>query len=99
MLKVNVNVKVQVQVQSVLLGELSPLDALLDINQTVDCATLVANQTLALAKVKQLHQRPELKRRDLADVMRAIALDPSALVTDKNIDFLIFTASAPMAAH
>ena len=94
-----VQAKVQVQVQSVLRGDLSPLDALADINQTVDCATLLANQTLAPAKVKQLHQRPELKRHDLADVMRAIALDLSALVTDKNIDFAIFTASARMAAH
>ena len=91
--------QVQVRVQSALRGDLSPLDALADINQTVDCATRVANQTLALAKVKQLHQRLELKRHDLADMMRAIALDLSALVTDKNIDFAIFTASAPMAAH
>ena len=94
-----VQVKVQVQVQSALRGDLSPLDALADINQTVDSATLVANQTLALAKVKQLRQRSELRRRDLADVMRAIALDLSALVTDKNIDFAIFTVSAPVAAH
>ena len=89
----------KVQVQSAMRGDQQPLAALADINQTVDRATLVANQMLALAKVEQLRQQPELKTLDLAVVMRAVALDLSALIADKNIDFAIDTVAAPMAAH
>ncbi len=89
----------KVQVQSAMRGDLQPADAFKDISQTVDRATLVANQMLALAKVEQLRQQPELKTLDLADVMRAVALDLSALMADKNIDFAIETVAAPMAAH
>ena len=89
----------KVQVQSAMRGDLQPLNALLEINQTVDRATMVANQMLALAKVEQLRQQPDLKTLDLADVVRAVALDLSALMADKNIDFSIETVAAPMAAH
>ena len=89
----------KVQVQSAMRGDLQPVDAFKDISQTVDRATLVANQMLALAKVEQLRQQPELKTLDLANVMRAVALDLSALMADKNIDFAIETVAAPMAAH
>ncbi|MGB4117379.1 MAG: sensor histidine kinase [Polaromonas sp.] len=89
----------KVQVQSAMRGDQPPNEALADINQTVDRATLVANQMLALAKVEQLRQQPELKTLDLAEVMRAVALDLSALMADKNIDFAIDTVAAPMAAH
>ena len=89
----------KVQVQSAMRGDQQPLDALADINQTVDRATQVANQMLALAKVEQLRQQPDIKTLDLAEVMRAVALDLSALVADKNIDFAIETAAAPIAAH
>jgi two-component system, OmpR family, sensor histidine kinase TctE len=89
----------KVQVQSAMRGDQQPMAALADINQTVDRATLVANQMLALAKVEQLRQQPELKTMDLADVMRAVALDLSALMAEKNIDFAIETVAAPMAAH
>ena len=89
----------KVQVQSAMRGDQQPLAALVDINQTVDRATLVANQMLALAKVEQLRQQPELKTLDLAGVMRAVALDLSALIADKNIDFDIATVPAPLAAH
>ena len=89
----------KVQVQSALRGDQRPLDALAEINQTVDRAAQVANQMLALAKVEQLRQQPDLQTLDLADVMRAVALDLSALVADKNIDFAIETVAAPIAAH
>ena len=89
----------KVQVQSAMRGDMQPTDAFQDINQTVDRATLVANQMLALAKVEQLRQQPDVKTLDLADVMRAVALDLSALMADKNIDFAIETKPAPMAAH
>ena len=89
----------KVQVQSAMRGDLQPPDALKEIDQTVDRATLVANQMLALAKVEQLRQQPDLKTLDLAEVMRAVALDLSALIADKNIDFAIETVTAPIAAH
>ena len=89
----------KVQVQSAMRGDLQPPDALKEIDQTVDRATLVANQMLALAKVEQLRQQPDLKNLDLAEVMRAVALDLSALIADKNIDFAIETVTAPIAAH
>lgn len=47
----------KVQVQSALRGDHDALDALSDINQTVDRATVLANQMLALAKVEQLRQQ------------------------------------------
>jgi len=89
----------KVQVQSAIRGDMLPLNALLEINQTVDRATLVANQMLALAKVEQLRQQPDVKTLDLAAVVRAVALDLSALMADKNIDFAIETVAAPMLAH
>ena len=89
----------KVQVQSAMRGDMQPTDAFQDINQTVDRATLVANQMLALAKVEQLRQQPDVKTLDLADVMRAVALDLSALMADKNIDFAIVTVPAPLATH
>jgi two-component system, OmpR family, sensor histidine kinase TctE len=89
----------KVQVQSAMRGDMQPADAFKDINQTVDRATLVANQMLALAKVEQLRQQPDVKTLDLAAVVRAVALDLSALMADKNIDFAIETVAAPMAAH
>ena len=89
----------KVQVQSAMRGDMQPLNALLEINQTVDRATLVTNQMLALAKIEQLRQQPDIKTLDLAAVMRAVALDLSALMADKSIDFAIETVAAPMAAH
>ena len=89
----------KVQVQSAMRGDMQSAQAFKEINQTVDRATLVANQMLALAKVEQLRQQPDLKTLDLADVMRAVALDLSALIADKNIDFAIVTVPTPLAAH
>jgi len=89
----------KVQVQSAMRGDQQPMDALADINQTVDRATQVANQMLALAKVEQLRQQPDVRTLDLAAVMRAVALDLSALMADKNIDFAIETVPAALAAH
>ena len=89
----------KVQVQSAMRGDAPPMAAFEEINQTVDRATQVANQMLALAKVEQLRQQPDFKTLDLSDVMRAVALDLSALMADKNIDFSIDTQPAPTAAH
>lgn len=89
----------KVQVQSAMRGDMAPKDALLDINQTVDRATQVANQMLSLAKVEQLRQQADAQPLDLASVVRAVALDVSALIAEKNLDFSIETTEAPIAAH
>lgn len=89
----------KVQVQSALRGDLDATAALSEINQTVDRATILANQMLALAKVEQLRQQPGAQRSDLAAVVRAVALDLSPLLGEKDIDFDIETVSANVSAH
>ena len=87
------------QVQSALHGDLEPRQALLEINDTVDRATVLANQMLALAKVEQLRQQADADRIDLADVVRSIALELSPLIAEKDLDFEIATVPAPVQAH
>ncbi len=54
---------------------------------------------LALAKVEQLRQQTGEGVRDLADAVRAVALDLSPLIAGKDIDFTIETTPAPVVAH
>lgn len=75
------------QVQSARRGDVAPEQALVEISQTVERATTLANQMLSLAKVEQLRQQPESAPLDLGDVVRHIALDLSPLVADKALDF------------
>lgn len=89
----------KVQVQSALHGDLDAREALSDISQTVERATLLANQMLALAKVEQLRQQPELKAIDLAQVVRQVALDLSPLIGEKDIDFEMASVPAWVLAH
>ncbi len=87
------------QVQSALRGDAPPDQALREIGDTVDRATQLANQMLALAKVEQLrHQAtPPLTRLDT--VLREAALDLSPLVAQHDLDFGIYTDPAPLRAH
>jgi two-component system, OmpR family, sensor histidine kinase TctE len=93
----------KVQVQSALRGDIDAPSALDEINQTVDRATLLANQMLSLAKVEQLRQQREpasgQRAPDLAQVVRAVALDLSPLIAAKDIDFSIETEPAPVVSH
>ncbi|SFC43633.1 two-component system, OmpR family, sensor histidine kinase TctE [Polaromonas sp. OV174] len=89
----------KVQVQSALRGDMDAREALVDIRQTVDRATLLANQMLALAKVEQLRQQADLPLIDLAQVLRSVALDLSPLIAEKDLDFEIETAPAPIRSH
>ncbi len=89
----------KVQVQSALRGDVAPTQALTEISDTVDRATVLANQMLALAKVEQLRQQMVSTVVDWAIVMREIALDLSALIAQKDIDFEIITAPAPVLTH
>ncbi len=87
------------QVQSALRGDVEPRQALAEIKATVDRATQLANQMLALAKVEQLRQQADDSVIDLAEVVRAVALDLSPLLADKDIDFDIATVPAAVHAH
>ncbi len=88
----------KVQVQSALRGDVAPLAALAEINGTVDRATTLANQMLALAKVEQLRQQADAVF-DLAQETRAVALDVSPLIAERDLDFDIVTVPAPVRAH
>ena len=87
------------QVQSALRGDVDPRQALLEIQDTVERATVLANQMLSLAKVEQLRQQPDESVNDFAEVVRAMALELAPLVADKDLDFEIATASAPVRSH
>ena len=87
------------QVQSARRGDVDPLLALAEINQTVDRATTLANQMLALAKVEQMRQQDDAPVLDWADVVRAVALDLSALIAEHGLDFDIDTQTAPIRSH
>jgi len=89
----------KVQVQSALRGDIAPLPALHEINDTVERATQLANQLLALAKVEQLRQQPGGETCDLAGIVRAVALDLAPLMAAKDMDFEIHTVPAPLRAH
>ncbi|WP_298928793.1 sensor histidine kinase [uncultured Ramlibacter sp.] len=87
------------QVQSALRGDAPPLQALQEINATVERATVLANQMLSLAKVEQLRQQPDAAVNDLSALVRAMALELSPLIAEKDLDFEISTHSAPVMAH
>lgn len=87
------------QVQSALRGDVPPHQALQEINGTVERAAVLANQMLALAKVEQLRQQADSTVNDLAEVVRAVALELSPLVAEKDLDFEIATQPAPVRGH
>jgi two-component system sensor histidine kinase TctE len=87
------------QVQSARRGDVEPLQALEEIGHTVDRATELANQMLALAKVEQLRQDKNVPVVDWSNVLRAVALDLSALIADRSLDFSLDARPAPVQAH
>ncbi|MFL6691728.1 MAG: sensor histidine kinase [Ramlibacter sp.] len=87
------------QVQSALRGDVPPQVALTELNETVDRATVLANQMLSLAKVEQLRQERPPEITDLAQVVREVALDLSPLVAERDLEFDIDTEPARLAAH
>lgn len=87
------------QVQSALRGDVEPRLALAEINDTVERATVLANQMLSLAKVEQLRQQAASEVSDLAEVVRAVALELAPLIADRDLDFEIATQPAPVRAH
>ena len=87
------------QVQSAQRGDLPPAQALAEIGQTVDGATRLANQMLALAKVEQLRQQADTPLTDWADTVREVALDLAPLIADAGLDFELDTVPARVAGH
>jgi two-component system sensor histidine kinase TctE len=89
----------KVQVQSALRGDVPAHDGLQEIATTVDRATQLANQMLSLAKVEQVKQQQDFAAMDWADPVRAIALDLSALIGEKDLDFELITEPCVVIAH
>jgi two-component system sensor histidine kinase TctE len=87
------------QLQSAQRGDVSPAQALQEMSGTVERATLLANQMLALAKVEQLRQQGDAPVLDWAEVARAVALDLAPLIAQQQLDFDIDTATARVRAH
>jgi len=86
------------QLQSALRGDVDTQLALREMMQTVDGATELANQMLALAKIEQLRIQSDVPVVVWAEALRTVALDVSALVADKQLDFewLLDPAAATM---
>lgn len=89
----------KVQVQSALRGDTHARQALHEIGDTVDRATQLANQMLALAKVEQLRQQGDLGPAALDAALRDVALELSPLIAERDLDFSIATCPAPVRAH
>jgi two-component system sensor histidine kinase TctE len=87
------------QLQSAQRGDVPPQQAFIEIAHTVERATELANQMLALAKVEQLRQDTDAPVNDWAEVMRSVALDLAPLIAERTLDFSITTASAPVRSH
>jgi two-component system sensor histidine kinase TctE len=89
----------KVQVQSALRGDVAPQQALTEINHTVERASNLANQMLALAKVAQLSQERTQHQAHWDGVLREVALDLAPLMAERELDFDIETTPAPIQAH
>ena len=89
----------KVQVQSALRGDLPALEALQEIQTTVDRATMLANQMLSLAKVEQFRQQRDFYVVNWGDIVRTVALDLSPLIAQRDLDFEIIAESCSVRGH
>ena len=87
------------QVQSARRGDVAPAPALAEIEDTVDRATQLANQMLALAKVAQVQQQADVAPAQFDEVVRAVALDVAPLIAGKGLDFDLQTEPITLRAH
>ena len=91
------------QVQSARRGDVPPAQALAEIEDTVDRATLLANQMLALAKVEQLRQEDSNQNSSmlaqLDDIVRDVALELSPLIAERALDFSLQAEPLTLPAH
>ena len=81
------------QVQNAQRGDTPPDIAFAELAESVDRATRVANQMLALAKVAQLDATPtdSTEITDLHAMARELAVECSPLIADKELDFALDT--------
>ncbi len=86
------------QVQNAQRGDVPPTVAFAELAQSVDRATRVANQMLALAKVAQLEgESPETPpETELVSMARELVVECSPLLADKTLDFAL---DAPTGAE
>jgi two-component system sensor histidine kinase TctE len=94
----------KVQLQSAQRGDVQPHEAFQEMALTVERATQLANQMLALAKVEQLRQQSDTPVSDWAAIVHALALDLSALIAQRGLDFELDLSDladgpAPVRAH
>ena len=87
------------QLQSALRGDVPSTQALQEIGTTVERATRLANQMLALAKVEQVQAQGPLVPLALADAVSDVALDLSPLIAAKGLDFELQAEPAQVRAH
>ena len=87
------------QVQSARRGDVEPAQALQEIATTVERATELANQMLALAKVEQLRQQGDAPTLTADGLVRAVALDLAPLIAERQLDFDIHTVPVVLRAH
>jgi two-component system, OmpR family, sensor histidine kinase TctE len=88
----------RVQVQSALRGDVAPREALLEISQTTERATELANQMLALAKVEHL-KHGDAPPIGWDGILRGVALDLAPLMAERELDFDIHTEPATLQSH
>jgi two-component system, OmpR family, sensor histidine kinase TctE len=87
------------QVQSARRGDVTPEVAWPEIALTVERATALANQMLALAKVEQLRQQGDAPCIEGSEIVRAVALEVSPLIAQRQLDFDMHTDAAFVCAH
>ena len=87
------------QVQSARRGDVPPAQAFSEIEDTVDRASRLANQMLALAKVAQVRQQVEPATADFDAVVRDVALDLSPLIAQRELDFELQSTPVTLRAH
>ena len=86
------------QLQSARRGDLPPEQALDEMAHTVDSATELANQMLALAKVEQLRGELNTPVNNWSRVLHQVALDMAPLIADRSLDFDIELPEPPREA-
>ena len=86
------------QVQNAQRGHVPPQVAFDELAASVDRATRVANQMLAIAKVAQLDGMPEAANETtyLAILARDLAVECSPLIADKHLDFALEAPSGEL---
>lgn len=87
------------QVQSALRGDVEPLQALHEINTTVERGARLANQLLALAKIEQVHAQGPARPVALDEVVSEVALDISPLIGAKTLDFELRSTPLTVLGH